>query len=269
MKKIMIVLAVLVAVTALTGIQAASAGEMQPAEVVEAIYAAVEAGDVDAAVDMLAEDAVFILAPLPEWMDGPYVGKEEIGTWYEGLVAENGRYEFSNVESNGNMAAMRLAYYSDHFDKVLGGPAEFDCAAVVQHGLLKSITLVDTPEFTAKMAAADRLEANEVLVHRFLEEMWDEGNMETAEEILADDFVDHNPRPGNAADKAGIMEDAAGFAEIGLNNQIEDLFVTDDAIAMRVTVTDPRSEAFEVAIFLGVEDGQITDRRVGILGWGE
>ena len=88
--------------------------------------------------------------------------------------------------------------------------------------------------------------------------------------LLADDFVDHYPRPGNAADKAGIMEDAAGFHEIGLKTQMEELIVQDDLIAMRVTLTDPGGEAFdEVAIFLGVENGQITDRRIGTLGWGE
>ena len=116
------------------------------------------------------------------------------------------------------------------------------------------------------------LDTNENLAHRYLEEMWDEGNMETAEEILADDFVDHYPRPGNAADKAGLMADAASFYEAGRKNRIDDMIVTEDTIILRVTVGSPVEdgevkEGREAVILLGVEDGQITDRRVAVFGW--
>ena len=89
---------------------------MNPAEVVEAIYAAVGEKDIDAAVALLAEDAVLTLVPPPAGSDGTFIGKEEIGDWYKGLADGNGRFEFSNVSVAGNTASMKLAFYDDFFE---------------------------------------------------------------------------------------------------------------------------------------------------------
>ncbi len=270
MKKFLIVLLLLVTMMVPLSAAAQPMDEyMGPMESIEAVYdALITDQDLDGAMALFADDAVLTIIPGPRGSDGIFAGKEAIRGWFEGDWSED-RTIFSNVEESGNSAAFSLRFWTPSLVERGTAPYVFDGTSVVQDGQIKSLTYVYTPETLARGAAYTVKAAYEELANRFLEEMWDEGNMETAEEILADDFVDHYPRPGNAADKAGIMEDAAGFAELGLDNQLEELFVTDDSIAMRVTVTDPGGDSFEVAIFLGVEDGQITDRRVGLLGWGE
>ncbi len=190
---IAVVLAFTVVLTVLAGSSAVAAqeSEMDAAAVVEAVYAAVEAGDIEAAKEMLAEDAVLTLVPAPGGMDGTFVGKEEVGAWFENLAAESGRFEFSDVKADGNTATMKLAFYSDHFDNVVGGPAEFDGAAVVQDGMWKAVSWVFTPEFMAEMDAAMAQQADEALVERILTEIWSEGNVDLIDELVAEDYVSH------------------------------------------------------------------------------
>ena len=68
------------------------------------------------------------------------------------------------------------------------------------------------------------------------------------------------------------MADTASFYEAGRKNRIDDMIVTEDTIILRVTVGSPAEdgevkEGREAVILLGVEDGQITDRRVAVFGW--
>ena len=101
MKKVMMVIGLLVLVSVLASPSMMAADEeMDPASVVEAIYAAVEAGDIDAALEMLAEDAVLTLVPPPAGMDSTFIGKEEIGAWFENLAAEGVRFEFSDINTD-------------------------------------------------------------------------------------------------------------------------------------------------------------------------
>ena len=238
------------------------------AEIVKAVYDAVAANDVDGAMTLFAEDAVLTIVPGGRGTDGVFVGKDAIRGWYEGLASLNGRAEFSGVEVSGNSAAWTLSWWDSSLEARGIAPYVTDGASVAQNGQIKTLSLVLTPETLAKRAAYKLREANEKLAHRYLEEMWDEGNMETAEEIIADDFVDHYPRPGNDADKAALMANAAGFHERGMTNQIDDLIVAEDTIVIRVTVTDPiDDEEMKAVIFLGVKDGQITERRIALFGW--
>src|SRR5689334_831961 len=47
------------------------------------------------------------------------------------------------------------------------------------------------------IVSADRatLDRNKALVRRFLDEVWNKGNLGIIEEVVAEDFVDHNPAP--------------------------------------------------------------------------
>ena len=274
-KKILMITLLLVTMMAPLSAAAQTMDEyMGPAESVEAVYDALIAHqDLAGALALFADNAVLVIVPGPRGTDGVFVGRDAIRGWYEGDWSGD-RTVFSNVEERGNSAAFTLSYWTDGLVERGTAPYVYDGTSVAQNGQIKSLTYVMTPETLAKRAAYNVKAANEELAHRFLEEMWDQGNMETAEEILADDFVDHYPRPGNEADKAGLMADAAGYHENGLKSRIDDLMVTEDMIILRVTVA-PAAEAAEVtegleaAIFLGVADGQITDRRIAVFGWGE
>ena len=274
MKKLLMIAALLAIMLAPLSAAAQPMEEyMGPAEIVEAVYDALVAQDLDGAMALFADNAVLTILPGPRGTDGIFVGKDAIRGWSEGDWSGD-RLEFSNVEESGNSAAWMLSYWTDSLVERGTAPYVFDGTSVAQNGQIKSLTYVMTPETLAKRAVYKAKAANEELAHRYLEEMWDEGNMETAAEIIADDFVDYHPRPGNGADKAAIMEDAAGFHEAGMKSRIDDLIMTEDMIILRVTVGEAAdaaevTEGLEAAIFLGVEDGQITDRRIALFGWGE
>ena len=64
----------------------------EPLFAVEALYDEVTAGNIDAALDYLADGAVPTIFPAPRGQeDAAFIGKEEIREWYKGLHADNGR----------------------------------------------------------------------------------------------------------------------------------------------------------------------------------
>ena len=81
-------------------------------------------------------------------------------------------------------------------------------------------------------------EEHKALARRFLEEGWDKGNLKVLDEVLAANFVDHNPPPGLAGDREGEKQAItlwrAAFPD--LKSTIEDLIVEGDRVAGRVTV---------------------------------
>jgi steroid delta-isomerase-like uncharacterized protein len=82
--------------------------------------------------------------------------------------------------------------------------------------------------------------ANEALVRRFYEEVWNEGNVDIAEEIFAPDYVRHDLRPTRAASGGeGMAAIAAAFRGAFPDLRMEvDLILSDgDLVAARWTST--------------------------------
>ena len=118
------------------------------------------------------------------------------------------------------------------------------------------------------------------IARRFVEEVFNQRNLKHAEEMLADDFVEHSPFPGLAPDKAGAIESfrLALDASDDLRAEIIDLISDGDRIAIRARYvgTDtggsapgvpPTGKAFDVegidVAFLG-DDGRFREH-YGIL----
>lgn len=243
--------------------------EMNPAEVVEAIYAAVGEKDIDAAVALLADDAVLTLVPPPAGLDGTFIGKEEIGGWFKALAEGNGRSEISNVSVAGNTASMRLDFYNDLFEGLGVAPAEFDGVAVVQDGLVKSLSWVFTPEFTAKMGAAMAELETKAAAARYMEELWNQGDLAVADELLAEDFVSHNFPAG---DREALKEAVTGFRAENPNAYFtyDDITMADNRVFIVNTMmvrtegaaadTEGEPAGGPMVLILGVKDGKFTDR---------
>ena len=60
--------------------------------------------------------------------------------------------------------------------------------------------------------AAQDLEANKEIARRYLEEIWNNGDMTVADEIIAEDFVNHNPFGPLPPDREGLKIAAGGSA---------------------------------------------------------
>ena len=275
MKKYLTVIVMLVVMLALltTSSQVvAQEQKMGPDEVIQTVYEAVAAKDVDAAMELVAEDAVLVLIPPPAGLDGTFVGKEAIRDWWQGLAMDNGRAEFSNISVSGNAATWKAKWWSDHFEGLGVGPAEFEGVNIVQDGLFKSATWVFTEEFLAKMAAVEALEANKEIVRRYIE-AWEQADLTVLDELIAEDFVNHSPPM--PADREGMMGFAAEHRSQFPTGEysIQNLVAEDDWVFVYgqyqgVHVGEPflgipasgAEASFDYTTLLRLKDGKLIDR---------
>lgn len=124
------------------------AQETDPAAVVTAAYEAWNAGDVDAYVALVADDAV---VDIPGF--GTYTGLEEIRAWMEGLLPLNPQMGFEILQVAGDTVTLKSSYTDDDF-RALGIVLEADEVIVVEDGRVKSDTWIATEESMAKLQAA-------------------------------------------------------------------------------------------------------------------
>lgn len=124
------------------------AQEPDLAAVVTAAYEAWNAGDVDAYVAFVADDAV---VDIPGF--GTYTGLEEIRAWMEGLLPLNPQMEFEILQVEGDTVTLRSSYTDDDF-RALGIVLEARETIVVQDGKVVSDLWIATDESMAELQAA-------------------------------------------------------------------------------------------------------------------
>lgn len=79
-------------------------------------------------------------------------------------------------------------------------------------------------------------EKNKALVRRFYEEI-DKGNIRAMDELVAEDYIDHNPAPfTSATGRQGLKESFEIFARATPGyHKIEDMIAEDDKVVTRLT----------------------------------
>lgn len=120
-------------------------------------------------------------------------------------------------------------------------------------------------------------ENGRTIARRFTEELWDKGELAVADEIIAPDFVDHDPVSGQSPGLAGYKEMVgafrAAFPDLRVRN--EEVIVAGDNVVARWTARGTHTGALmntpptgkQVTMkgidILRNEDGKIVER------WGE
>lgn len=153
MKKFLVVLALVAGIAAPA---VAYAQETDPAGVLSNLADALNAGNVEAAVELVADDAVLTFVP-DLTGSGPIQGKDQIRAWYEGLVAQNIYVEPSDLKVDGDKVTWSNKVWMDDFEALGIAPVEYTGEGVVQEGKIQSYTeeMTDASlaEFEAAMAA--------------------------------------------------------------------------------------------------------------------
>lgn len=132
---------------------AVAAQPTEPAQVIAAFQTALNAGNVEAAVALFAEDAVVTLQPP---LNQTYRGKAAIRGWFEHLVAVHFHGE---VVSPPQTMGERVRYLArvtahDEFRQLGVLPLEVPVEATFRAGKIQSYTVGLTPESAAKLTAA-------------------------------------------------------------------------------------------------------------------
>ena len=269
---LMITLALLVILPLLSSpFQATAQDEANPETVLRAIYDAINVGDVEGAMLYVADNAVLTIPP-PPGSNGVFIGKEEIQGWWEQLVANGGRVEFTEFHTYGDKAVWTSAVYDEAVFVPWGvNPLYMDGVGVVKDGLMVAATWTFTDESLIRLEAAMAVEANKMLVNRFYEELWHEGNLDVADELLSEDFVSHAfPEGGVEELKAAVTGFRTDLPEGYF--VIDDMIVTKDRAVVRGSAAPARPAEGEEPVrldnwilLLGLKDGKITDRWVALV----
>jgi len=82
------------------------------------------------------------------------------------------------------------------------------------------------------------VEQNKAIARRFIEDVWDRGDMAVADQLLAPDLVNHDI-DGSTTDRAGFLEAVVALraANPGVRFAIDDMLGEGDRVATRVTIT--------------------------------
>lgn len=234
--------------------------EAEPQFLVEAVYDAVEAGDIDAAIELLADDAVLTVLPAPEGQaDAAFVGKDEIRVWYEGLYADNPYVEFHDVSASGNCVSWKAEWWGDFFRSIDLAPAQFEGAAVIQDGKVSSMIWANTPEYVERMNQRMATLANKELAREYMK-AWEQADLETLDELIADDFVNHSPP---------LPEDKQGMKEFAAEDKaatpegvyiIEQIVAEDDLVFLYGYKQIDAENGFYWSTLLRMADGKLVER---------
>jgi predicted SnoaL-like aldol condensation-catalyzing enzyme len=119
---------------------------------------------------------------------------------------------------------------------------------IVQNGLLRSSEWTFTEESLARFNAAMMHTTNKAIAHRFLEEIWNQGNMDVVDGLIAEDFINHAPGRGVSPDREGLKQEVNGLlAAFEAPFVLDDMIAENDKVVMR-----GRFQSVHKGEFLGV-----------------
>ncbi len=159
---------------------------------IEAIYRAandaLNAGDNEGNLQYYADDAISIALPPPPGIDAITVGKEALRKWNADAIGSHSHIEFTDFHVNGETINVRTMSTNDFLKGIGVGYLEFSGTAIVRDGLIVSESFLMSKQSQQRLEAALTLQANKEIVRRFYDEVFSQGNMTTADEIMDPNF---------------------------------------------------------------------------------
>ena len=108
-----------------------------------------------------------------------------------------------------------------------------------------------------------KLGENRNLVRRLYEEVFSAGRLEVVDEILTEDYVNHDPPPGAGRTRADVKGIAGGFRERipGFRAQIDRIAAEGDLVAVQGVISGSAgAPEIKLGEFFRIENGRIAER---------
>jgi hypothetical protein len=127
-----------------------------PAQILRTFDAALNAHDLEAAMDLFADDAVVrYVPPPPRPARAVYTGKEEIRGLMQALIAEGYNVEAERYEVDGGRVTSRdRRVFAARHEQLGGNPVVVTCEATVRAGRIEAMTICFSPESSRRIEAA-------------------------------------------------------------------------------------------------------------------
>ncbi|MBV8944443.1 MAG: nuclear transport factor 2 family protein [Solirubrobacterales bacterium] len=109
----------------------------------------------------------------------------------------------------------------------------------------------------------DRLKANRELVRRLYEEVFSAGRLDVVDELMTDDYVNHDPPPGAGHTREDVKVIATGFRERipGFRARVDRIVAEGDFVAVQGTASgSAASPEIKLGEFFRIERGRIAER---------
>jgi len=89
-------------------------------------------------------------------------------------------------------------------------------------------------------------EENKALMHRVYEEGFSQNNLDVLDELIASDFTDHNPNPGQPPGLEGLKQFISSMHNVlsGLQVDIEDMVAEGDKVVARLRISGTHQGEF-------------------------
>ncbi|MEZ4862406.1 MAG: ester cyclase [Caldilineaceae bacterium] len=139
------------------------------------------------------------------------------------------------MRADDNKVTWTAALTEDVFRYIGAYPIYFRTVAVIEEGQIQSMTWIMHKESIAQLEAA----GHKTIARRVLEEAWNQGNLDTVDELFAAETVYHDPDHGDITGRAAVKELINEFrtAFPDLQFTIEQQMVEGEVVATRWQAT--------------------------------
>jgi steroid delta-isomerase-like uncharacterized protein len=204
-------------------------------------------------------------------VDGDTVWAE--WAWH-GTRTDGSRLEMSGVTIFG-VRAERIVWGRLYMEMIEAGGAEIREA--IERMTAGPPPRAESSAVRAGEAQASSFEQNKVVARRFGEEVWGHGDLQAAEELLAENFIEHNPVPGQGPGREGHKQVLkvwrVGFPDLTIT--VDDVLGDGDQVVVRWTAhATHRGELMGIpatgrpVTLTGIDILRIVDGRI-VERWGE
>lgn len=105
------------------------------------------------------------------------------------------------------------------------------------------------------------IEQNKAVARRFIEEVWNHGRLEVADELLAPDLMTHNADRGVTKGRDAFKKFISDFraANRGLHFSVDDVLGDGSQVATRVTIQSDKANETGIGI-VRIANGRIVEQ---------